>query len=130
MTRENRRVSIAMLKIAWLCLFKREVNLISDTSGSMSGNRSKIYLRKLVKLLLYVTNINYVQCDTKVLSEDRITNLQEFDNIKPQGYRGTRLQVALRHLKNTNRRTIIFTDYDDDFKTKLPLSVFELNRFR
>jgi predicted metal-dependent peptidase len=85
------------------------INVILDTSGSMSG--------EFEKALSYVyqseVSLNLIQCDAQVHCKTNIKNKSDFNKFKIQGLGGTSLQPAIEYLidnKMDKMNTLILTD--------------------
>jgi len=86
------------------------LNVLLDTSGSMSGDFEKvlsyIFQRNLV--------VNLVQCDAVVQKYDKITSLKDFKELRINGLGGTELQPGIEYLKTTKElagfNVVVLTD--------------------
>ncbi len=86
------------------------LNVLLDTSGSMSGDFEKvlsyIFQRNIV--------VNLVQCDTVVQKYDKITSLKDFKELRINGLGGTELQPGIEYLKTTKElagfNVVVLTD--------------------
>ena len=104
-TRPNRR-GIEGLK--GYIKVKTKINVIVDTSGSMSGLHTKVLA------YIYRNDIvcNLIQCDTTVHSVETIKKKSSLDSIKLKGFGGTIIQPAFDLVveKYNKYNTVLLTD--------------------
>ena len=100
--------------------FKNEINVLLDTSGSMSGEFEKV----LSYIFQNDIQINLIQCDAQIQKVLHIKDKKEIEKMKISGLGGTTLNpgidyIADPHNKLSTFNTVILTDgYTDslDFK--------------
>lgn len=116
----------------------RDFAIVIDTSESVSGDLVKKFIDHTFSILKsseeYATrvNIHLVQCDAKVQSDIRITNLQEVDEIMDNfticGFGGTDFRPAFSYIDTLReygdlenmKGLIYFTDGLGQFPEKVP----------
>ena len=91
---------------------KSKINVILDTSGSMSGLFEKV--------LSYVyrndVEINLIQCDTQVTAIDTIKNKKKLEIVQIQGLGGTIMMPAFNVVEERFNKynTVLLTDGETD----------------
>ena len=104
-TRPNRR---GIFGLKGNIKVKSKINVILDTSGSMSGLHTKVLS------YIYRNDIecNLIQCDTCVHSVTRIKKKKDLETIKLKGFGGTIIQPAVDVVvdKFNKYNTVILTD--------------------
>ena len=87
---------------------KSKINVILDTSGSMSG----LFEKTLSYIFQNDIEVNLIQCDTQVQSIQTIKNMRDLKNIHIKGLGGTVINPAIYEIvENFNTyNTCILTD--------------------
>jgi predicted metal-dependent peptidase len=91
--------------------FKNEINVILDTSGSMSGE----FERVLSYIFQNDIEINLIQCDAEVQQIIKIKEKKQLEKMKIKGLNGTVLSPAIDFITNKKNKiymynTVILTD--------------------
>jgi predicted metal-dependent peptidase len=84
--------------------YKNEINVILDTSGSMSGSFEKV----LSYIFQNDIEMNLVQIDTEVKKVYKITCKKELEKMKIFGLGGTTLTPALKFIADKKNKISIF----------------------
>ena len=87
---------------------KTKINVIIDTSGSMSGLHTKV----LAYIYRNDIECNLIQCDTTVHSVEKIKKKRDLETIKLKGFGGTIIQPAFNLVveKFNKYNTVLLTD--------------------
>ncbi len=116
----------------------REFVIVLDTSASTKGAVVQAFLKKTYSILkskdnfFTEVNIHIIQCDSKVQSDTKIRNNEEFiefcNNVKLKGFGTTDFRPAFKYVDEliakkelTNLKGLIyFTDGYGDYPAKMP----------
>ena len=96
---------------------KAEVEVLIDTSGSISENLVKEFLRQL-KPILKDAKLKVGQFDTNFYGFTEIKNERDIDNLEIYGGGGTDFDVAVNSFQSKTSNKIIFTDGEADMPEK------------
>jgi len=100
--------------------YKNEINVLLDTSGSMSGDFEKV----LSYIFQNDIHMNLIQCDARIQQVVKIKDKKELERMKIRGLGGTTLQPGLDFVADKKNKihmynTVILTDgYTDSLNFK------------